>query len=123
VQRDDSARVVGHRDRLADGGSGTDHDEELPTPRENKTTVGTASALVTAQASLDDKLEVLGTATADGGPTVNISLGGDSGLTDTSLVLGLNPDEARDLAATLEEQADYAEAYHEQKRRDLEDDK
>lgn len=90
---------------------GSEHGEKPQTPKEAKTTVSSAGALVRAEKSIDAcDIQILGTTDLEGESSVSLSTESET-LSDTSLVLSFDPDTARELAQELEAQATHAEQW------------
>lgn len=91
--------------------------EKPQTPKEAKETVPGGSALVRSEKHMSDtEIQVIGTSALDENePEVSISVESTS-LSDTAVTLSLTPEEARKLAAKLQEQATHAEQWTAYKR-------
>jgi len=87
-------------------------------PRDHAETVPGGSAYVEASTALADvDVRIFGSRDIDEGPpTVNLGLETQEKVKEVGLSIGLSPDQAREVAAELERQADFAEAYVEHRR-------
>mgnify|MGYP006280228997 CR=1 FL=1 len=102
---------------VTDEQDGEPAEKPIP-PSEAKAELETAdghSLIRVEQDVTPDTVEVCGTADLDGEPNVSLTIK-STGLRDTSVVSGFEPETARELAEQLKAQADHAEQWAEYKR-------